>query len=313
MIYDLIIIGAGPAGLAASIYSSRYKIRHLIIGQILGGLASQGHLIENYPGYRSLLGKELMEKFVDQVKGYSPEISEQSVIDVTQSEVFKVKTVDEKIFEARSLIIASGTERKKLEIPGEKEFWGKGVTYCATCDAPLYKNRTVAVVGGGDAALTAALLLSDYAKKVYLIHRRKEYSGQPTWRERVLANDKIEKIFENNLKEIRGEQVVREIVLEKPWQNSDSLKIGGLFIEIGAVPVVALVEKMGVALDEKRYIKVDKDCQTNVSGVFAAGDVTNRTPLKQILTSASQGAIAAYSVYKYLHQNVNSAADTKKY
>jgi thioredoxin reductase (NADPH) len=300
MIYDLIIIGAGPAGLAASIYASRYKIKHLLIGQLLGGLASQGHLIENYPGYGSLSGKELMEKFVDQVKGYGPEISEQPVIDVTQGEVFKVKTADEKIFEARALIIASGTERKKLEIPGEKEFWGKGVAYCATCDAPLYKNKAVVVVGGGDAALTAALLLSDYAKKVYLIHRRKEYSGQPTWQEKVLANDKIEKIFENNLKKIRGDQVVREIVLEKPWQNSDSLKTDGLFIEIGAVPVVALVEKMGVALDEKRYIKVDKDCQTNVSGVFAAGDVTNCTPLKQILTSASQGAIAAYSVYRYL-------------
>ncbi|MGB9609265.1 MAG: NAD(P)/FAD-dependent oxidoreductase [Minisyncoccia bacterium] len=302
MLYDLIILGSGPAGLAASIYASRYKIRHLIIGQVLGGLANQAHLIENYPGCRTSSGKELMDKFLEQAKSYGVEIIEKEVVDIfRKKDNFEVQTSDGKIFTAKTLILALGTEQKKLNIPGEKEFLGKGVTYCATCDAPLYKNKTVAVVGGGNAALTAALLLANYAQKVYLIHRRDKYSAELIWQEKVFTNPKIEKIFNTNLKEIKGEQVMNEIILDQPWQNATSLKVSGLFIEIGSLPSVDLAKKIGLALDEKGYIKVDKNCRTNVRGVFAAGDVTNYTDLKQVLTAASQGAIAAFGVYKYLN------------
>lgn len=301
MVYDLIIIGAGPAGLAASIYASRYKIKHLVLGQLLGGLASQAHLIENYPGCRTASGRELMDKFLEHAKSYGAEILEAEIIDLKKIKSgFEIRTADKKIFEAKTLILAAGTERRKLNTPGEKEFWGKGVTYCATCDAPLYKNKIVAVVGGGNAALTAALMLADYAQKVYLIHRRDKYSADLIWQEKVLANQKIEKIFNVNLGEIKGDQVVREIVLDKPWQNLENIKVDGLFIEIGSLPLTALSRKMGVNLDKNGYIKVDQNCRTNVKGIFAAGDVTNQTDLKQILTSASQGAIAAYNVYQFL-------------
>lgn len=314
MLYDLIIIGAGPAGLTASIYASRYKIKHLIIGQLIGGLASQAHIIENYPGCRTASGKELMDKFLEHAKSYGVEIFEDEVVDINRKEkIFEIKTTKEKIFKAKTLILALGTERRKLNIPGEKEFWGRGVTYCATCDAPLYKNKIVAVVGGGNAALTAALLLADYTKKVYLIHRRDKYSADLSWQEKVLSDKRIEKIFNTVVKEIKGDKVVREIVLAPSSENSPRqsmvFKIDGLFIEIGSLPVVDLSKKINLDLDEKGYIKVDRNCQTNVSGIFAAGDVTNYTDLKQILTAASQGAIAAFSVYQYLHQNVDSSTN----
>jgi len=303
-IYDLIIIGAGAAGLAASIYASRYKINHLVMANKLGGQAAWGHLIENYPGYQSIAGQELMDKFVEQVKKLGAEIKSVEVLEIIKQESgFLITLRGEEKIQTRSLILALGTEHKNLGVPGEKDFWAKGVSYCATCDAPLYKNRVVAVVGGGDSALTAALLLSSYAKKTYLIHRRDMYRGQAAWQEKVMAAPNIEKIFSTNLTAIKGDQVIREIVLDKPYQGAASLKIDGLFVEIGATPSIYLAQKLGVALDAQDYIKVDQNCETNLPGVFAAGDVTNQTHLKQILTAASQGAMATYGAYQYLNRD----------
>ena len=302
-IYDLIIIGAGAAGLAASIYASRYKISHLVVAHKLGGQAAWGYLIENYPGYQSISGQELMDKFTAQAQKLGVEIKPAEVLEIIkQDRGFLVTLRGEEKIQTHSLILAMGTEHKKLNIPGEKKFRAKGVSYCATCDAPLYKDRIVAVVGGGDSALTAALLLASYAKKVYLIHRRDMYKGQETWREKVVATPNIEKIFSTNLIAIKGDKVVREIVLDKPYQGAAALKVDGLFVEIGAAPSAYLAKKLGAALDDQGYIKVDQNCQTNLAGVFAAGDVTNHTRLKQILTAASQGAMATYGVYQYLNQ-----------
>lgn len=304
MIYDLIIIGAGPAGLAASIYASRYKVKHAVIGQILGGLASEAFKVENYPGCQTASGLELMNRFLEQAKSYNPEIINQRANEIRKEKNFFVVRLDnEEEIKSKSLILACGTSRRRLAIPGEQEFWGKGVAFCATCDAPFYKNKVVAVVGGGDAALTAALLLAKHAKQVYLIHRRREYSGQVAWQEKVKAEPKIIKIFETNLREIRGNKVVKEIVLDKSYQGQNKLKVDGVFIEIGSLPAVDLAKKLGIELDEKNYIKVNRDCQTNIPGIWAAGDVTNLTTLKQILTAANQGAIAATSVYQYLQKN----------
>jgi thioredoxin reductase (NADPH) len=303
MKYELIIIGAGPAGLTASIYASRFKIKHLIIGKLIGGLASQAHFVENYPGYLKISGQDLMKNFIEQVKYYKPEIEEDEVIEILKrKEGFELKTLKGKNFFSKALIIATGSERRKLNIKGELEFWGKGVTYCATCDAPLYKEKIVAVIGGGNAALTAALLLADYAKKVYLIHRGKNYSAELIWQERVLKNEKIERIYQTNVIEIKGEKVVREIILDKPYKNSKIISVDGVFIEIGSIPLSILGKKIGLKLDKDGFIIVDKNCQTNVKGVFAAGDVTNYTNLKQILTASSQGAIAAFSVYQFLNK-----------
>ncbi len=302
-IYDLVIVGAGSAGLAASIYASRYKINHLVVAHKPGGQAAWGHLIENYPGYQSIAGQELMDKFIEQAKNLGAEIKPVEVLEIIkQGQGFLIALRGEETIQTRSLILALGTEHKILNIPGEKEFWAKGVSYCATCDAPLYKNRTVAVVGGGDSALTAALLLASYATKVYLIHRRDVYRGQAAWEEKVMATPNIEKIFSTNLVVIRGDQVVREIALDKPYQGAMSLKVDGLFVEIGSAPSTYLAQKLGAALDDQEYIKVDQNCQTNIAGVFAAGDVTNQTRLKQILTAASQGAMATYGVYQYLNK-----------
>ncbi len=300
-IYDLVIIGAGAAGLAAAIYASRYKINHLVIGQKVGGLAGWAPLIENYPGYQPLPGQELMKRFLEQAKSLGSNILEGEVIEMKKSRNnFLVTIRNQQKIIGRSLIFATGTERQKLNVPGEDEFWGRGVTYCATCDAPLYKGKIVAVVGGGDSALTSALLLTEYAKKVYLIHRRDQFRGQVVWQERAMANSKIEKVLSTNIIEIKGEEMVQQIVLDKPYQGLSSLEVNGLFVEIGSTPSVYLVKNLGVALDEKQYIIVDNNCRTNLSGVFAAGDVTNQTHLKQILTAASQGAVAAYSCYHYL-------------
>lgn len=302
-IYDLVVVGAGAAGLTASIYASRYKINHLVVAHKLGGQAAWGHLIENYPGYQSIVGQELMDKFTEQVKKLGAKIEPVEVLEIIKQEPgFLVTLRGEERIQARSLILALGTEHKKLNIPGEKEFWAKGVSYCATCDAPLFKNRTVVVVGGGDSALTAALLLAGYAKKVYLIHRGDNYRGQAAWQEKVIATSNIEKIFSTNLIAIKGDKVVREIVLDKPYQGAAALKVDGLFVEIGSAPSTYLAKKLDVALDIGGYIKVDQNCQTNLAGVFAAGDVTNQTRLKQILTAASQGAMATYGVYQYLNQ-----------
>jgi len=302
-IYDLVIVGAGSAGLAASIYASRYKINHLVVAHKLGGQAAWGHLIENYPGYQSIAGQELMDKFIEQAKNLGAEIKPVEVLEIVKQEAeFLVTLRGEETIQTRSLILALGTEHKILNIPGEKEFWAKGVSYCATCDAPLYKNKTVAVVGGGDSALTAALLLASYAKKVYLIHRRDVYRGQPAWQEKVGATPNIAKVFSTSPTAIKGDKVIREIVLDKPYQGGTSLKIDGLFVEIGSAPSTYLAQKLDVVLDEGGYIQVDHNCQTNIAGVFAAGDVTNQTRLKQILTAASQGAIATYGAYQYLNK-----------
>ncbi|MDD2646500.1 MAG: FAD-dependent oxidoreductase [Patescibacteria group bacterium] len=299
--YDLIIIGTGAAGLAASIYASRYKINHLVIGQKTGGLAAWSHMIENYPGTLTITGQDLMNKFMEHAKHYGAPVIESQVLEVKkENDLFKVTLPDNKIFWAKALVLALGTERKKLGVPGEQEFWGRGVTYCATCDAPLYKNRTVAVVGGGDSALTAALLLASYAQKVYLIHRRDQFAGQEMWQHKVAENSKIVSIFSTNILEIKGDKVVKELILDRPYENSTSLPVNGVFIEIGSTPSIYLTKQLNIDLDDHQYIKVDNNNQTNLEGVFAAGDVTNQNHLKQILTAASQGAVAAYSAYKFL-------------
>lgn len=300
MKYDLIIIGSGPAGLTAAIYAARYKMKVLVIGKIVECMASKAYEVWNYPGFNKISGCELMVKMVNQVKELGVEIISEDVENLEKKEIFEVTTKKEKYF-AKKIIIATGSKKRNLGVEKEKEFVGKGISYCATCDAAFYKEKTVAVVGGGNSALTSALLLTKFAKKVYVIHRTTNFCrAEKSWIEEVEKNEKIEVIYNANITKIIGETRLEGVELD----NGKSLELNGLFIHIGNIPNAKLVEKMGVKF-ECEDISVDKNKKTNVKGLFAAGDVTN-TPLKQIVTACSDGAIAADSAYNEIQEEENS-------
>lgn len=204
--YDSIIIGSGTAGLTASIYLSRYKLSHLIFGELPGGQGLTAHIVENYPGFTSIPGPELMQKFIDHAKSYGVEIMAKKIVGIVGfggDKGFGVKTDNGEEFEAKTLILAMGATHRALNVPGEEKYLGHGVSYCATCDAPLYKGKTVAVVGGGDSAITGALHLAEYCPKVYVIHRRGEFRAEPAWVEKLNSKINIEKIMNNSLAEIK--------------------------------------------------------------------------------------------------------------
>lgn len=301
-IYDLIIVGAGPAGLSASIYASRYKLDHLIIGKTPGGQITEIREIENYPGFVSISGQDLISKFVEQVENYGIKIQKESVADIKKLEdgTFEVDT-GEKKYKSKSLILTMGTEYRKINIPGEKEFLGKGVSYCATCDAFFFRNKTVCVLGGGNSAAVSALELSEIAQKVYLIFRKEKMTAEPFWEEKIHRNSKIEIVNGTNVIEVKGNEKVEKVILDKAYNDHTYLDVDGVFVEIGSDPGASLAMKMGIELDEQNYVKTKEDQSTNIPGVYAAGDITTSSnKFRQVLTAASEGAIAAASVYKFV-------------
>lgn len=302
MTYDLAIIGTGPAGLAASIYASRYKLNHLVFGAQLGGQMMEIYSLENYPGFIKTNGKELMSKFKEHVESFGVKIKSECVAGISKKEdgSFELETSQGK-YQTKAVILAMGAEYRKMNIAGEKEFLGKGVSYCATCDAMFFREKTVAVIGGGNSAAVVAIELTDYAKKVYLIHREAKMNAEPFWMEKIHANGKIEIIKETGVIEIKGQEKAEKIVLDKTYNGQTTLAVDGVFIEVGTEPGVRLARKLGVETDEKNYIKVSVDMSTNVSGVYAAGDITTGSNgFRQVLTAAAEGAIAAASIYKTL-------------
>lgn len=300
-IYDLIIIGAGPAGLAASIYASRYKVDHLVIGKEPGGQAVEAHNIENWPGTISISGFDLTQKMREHAEKLGGKIIMDSVSNIAkENEIFLVTTHIGQ-YKAKNIILALGMEYRKLSIPGEEEFKGKGVSYCPTCDAAFFQDKIVAVAGGGNSAASAAQLLSEYASKVYIIYRGEKLKVDPAYLENFAKNKKIEIIFNTNIKEIKGEVAVGEIVLDKKYNEKDELEVQGVFVEIGSEPGVELVKQLDIEADEQGFIRVSADQSTNVSGVYASGDATTGSnKMRQILTASAEGAIAAGSVYKKL-------------
>lgn len=300
-IYDLIIIGAGPAGLAASIYASRYKINHLAIGKEPGGQANEAHKIENWPGTFSISGLELTQKMCQHAEKLGARIFMDSVSNIARDgDAWNITTHTDQ-YKAKYIILALGMEYKKLQIPGETEFKGRGVSYCPTCDAQFFKDKVVAVIGGGNSAGSAALLLAEYASKIYLIYRGEKLKVDPAYEEKISKNEKIEVIYNTNIREIKGEKSVEKIILDKKFNGSDELAVQGVFIEIGSEPGVELTKQLSVNVDEQGFIIVNPDQSTNVEGVYAAGDATtgsNKT--RQILTAAAEGAVAAGSVYRKL-------------
>lgn len=297
--YDIVVIGGGVAGLSAAMYGARLGLKTLLVGELIGGVMNFAHLIENYPGVESISGMELAERFKSHALKYKVELKEGRVEDVQKTEKgFRVVAGDEE-YETRTLIFATGGEVRKLGVPGEKEFEGKGVYYCALCDGALYKDRVVAVVGGSDGAAKEAVLLTQYARAVYIIYRGQELTAEQLNKERVLSNPRIKVIRNTNVIEIKGDKTVEGVVLDREYNGRKEIKVDAVFIYVGRKPVSQLAAKLGVKLNEKGEIITDKNSRTNIAGVYAAGDVTDSS-FKQIIVGAADGVKAAYSAYTFL-------------
>lgn len=296
--YDVIILGGGPAGLTAAIYASRYGMKTVLISKEIGGMANYAVEVENYPGYKGS-GKRLMKKFFLQARKSGAEIIQDDIINIEKDGNGMIVAVSgKKIIHAKSIIIALGTQRKKLNIQGEDKFLGRGVSYCATCDGSFFKNKDVAVIGGADAACKSVLLLSGIAKRVYLVCRGEKVNCEPAIAKKIGMKKNV--LFFNNSSpmEIRGKNKVKELVI---WKKNKELglKVDGVFVEAGGLPLSDIAKLLGLKLDEQGYIHVDSEMKTNVHGIFAAGDVV-KSKLKQIVIAASQGAVAAKSAHEFI-------------
>ncbi len=297
--YDLIIIGGGIAALSAALYAGRFQLKTLVIGEKLGGTIILTDDVSNYPGFKKITGMGLFEKVKEHAKEYDIDIVEKKVEEVKKGKSCFEVSVKDKKHKTKTIIFATGTEWRKLNVSGEEEFTNKGVHYCALCDGALYKDKILAVVGGSDSAAKEALLLTEYGKKVYIIYRKEKIRAEPINLKRVMDNKKIEIINNTNIKEIKGDKFVNGVVLDKAYKGSKELRLDGLFIDIGHIPLSSLAKSIGAKVNDKKEIVIDKDSATNVKGVFACGDVVD-SKFKQAITGAAEGVIAAYNAYQYV-------------
>ncbi len=292
--YDVLIVGTGPAGYTAALYTGRYKLDTVMIGEMPGGLISEAPDVCNFPSVKSISGMELANKMEEQVKDIGVEVIYDKVEDIKGSDLDFTVSASRDDYKAKKVILATGQERRRLGLDREDKLTGKGVSYCATCDAAFYEDKTVGVVGGGDAALASALLLVEYADKVYILYRKDSFfRPEPIRIEEVEQNENVDPIFNVNVDKLIGEEKLSGVKLD----NGETLELDGLFIEIGSIPNNELAEKLGVKIVDNGYIRTDENRRTNVPGIYAAGDVID-SPLKQAVTAAGQGAEAASSVYE---------------
>ncbi len=309
--FDTAIIGLGCAGYTAAVYAARYKLNVFLVGAEAGGLGNTAAEVGNWPGEIDITGPDLMEKFKKHAESFENVTSK--IARVTKIEkgdgVFSLHLDDGENVEAKTVIFAMGSSKRHLGVPGEEEFSGKGVTYCATCDAFFYRNKVVAVIGGGDSAVEGAAIAAQVAKRVYLIHRRSEFRAEPYWVDRVKAKENVTMVLENTITQINGDHgstelttgKVASITLGSPFEGSTTLAVDGVFIEIGADPATWLAKEIGCATDAKGYLAVDAGMRTNVPGVFGAGDITNGSNyFAQFTTAAGEAAVAANSVFNFL-------------
>ncbi|MBD3313511.1 FAD-binding protein [Candidatus Woesearchaeota archaeon] len=297
--HDVIIIGGGCGGMSAGIYAARYGLSAMIISKEIGGTLNEAHKVCNYPGYKDISGFDLMLKFKEQAESLGVEFTFDEADKVEKKDRSFIVHTKGRTFEGRSLILALGLQRRHLNVPGEDNFIGKGVSYCYTCDAAFYKDKVTAVVGGSDSAALAAILLAQYAEKVFIIYRKDELRCEPINKKAVDESEKIEIITNTNVTEAKGDDKLKSIMLDREFNSSDDLAVDGLFIEIGSIPSTVLAEQIGVEIDDTNLIKVDRSRKTNLEGVYAAGDCTD-TPMKQAITAAADGAVAAFSTYQYI-------------
>lgn len=308
--YDTIIIGTGPAGMTAAIYASRREMNTLVIGKEMGGQMVWASEIENYPGFKSINAFDLILKMQDQVSSLGVEIKTTEVKKIEKKDdgTFKVFTNKDE-YNARTVISAIGLSPRRLAIKGEEEFGGKGVSYCANCDGPLYKDKIVSVIGGGNSALDAAEILSKIAKKVYLVHRRDEFRAFEALVNEVKNRDNIEIIFDSSPKELLGGEKLEKMIVEnQKTKETREIDVDGVFVEIGRIAHTDLLEGL-VDRNEKKELVVDNLTRTRTEGLYACGDVT-QVEFKQIPIAMGQATISALSAYQYL-QTIDSEKNNK--
>ena len=296
--YDVAVLGSGPAGITAAIYTQRYELKTVLIGNSWGGAIAKTHIIENYPGFTSVGGFDFMQQWT----GHLQHLGIQEVTD----NINKIERLDDGTFKiyvdfgeapitAKSIVYTLGTEERKLGVEGEEKLLGRGVSYCATCDGPFFKGKKVSVIGGSDTAAKEALYLSQVTEKVSILYRRDEIRPEPINKKRVEENSKIDVIPRTTITSINGTEKVESVTLN----NGDKFPTDGVFIEIGADPRSKMAKAIGIAVNDKEEIIVDEQMHTNIPGFFAAGDVVNRRE-KQVVVAAGHGAIAAFSVRDYI-------------
>ncbi len=301
--FQLIIVGGGPAGLTAGLYSSRAGIKTLLIEkELIGGQAINVERIENYPGFpEGVSGFELTESMHQQAIKYGLEILIDEVTNIQNGEKYKIVKTTQRDFTTNAIIIAGGCQRRKLGIPGEDKFIGKGVSYCATCDGPLFRNGIVAVIGGGNTAITEALTLSKFASSVKVIHRRHQLRASQILQKKAFSEPKIEFLWDTIVTEIGGKDKVNFLKLKEVTTNKAfTLEVDAIFVAIGLIPNTNYLEG-SVPLDKNGFIITNKLMETKIPGIFAAGDIRNDSP-RQVITAAGDGAIAALSAETYLKE-----------
>jgi len=305
VVKDLCIVGTGPAGLTAAVYAARYKVDQVLVGELDGGLMSSSHKICNYPSEIDISGMDLTEKMLANVRHLGVPQKFGSIIAIDRDgDKFKVEFSSKETILAKQVILATGTTHRHLGLEREEELTGKGVSYCATCDAMFYAGKTVAVVGGSDSANTAALYLARVAEKVYQIYRGDQLRGEVAWIDQVKQHPKIELLYNTDVTKLNGVERLESVELSQELNGSKILKLDGLFIEAGSKPDMTLIHHLGLETDEAGYIKTASNQATSQAGVWAAGDITtNSDSFRQIVTACAEGAIAARSVYTHLQKN----------
>lgn len=309
-VFDVIIIGGGPAGLTAGLYASRRGLKTLIMAKNLGGQTVLSHEIENFPGFEAIDGVSLIQKFGRQAIAFGGEMKITEVKSIKKiKDNFIVKTEGDE-FHSKSIILALGLNPRTLDVPGEKKLVGRGVCYCATCDGPLYRNKTVAVIGGGNSALGAAKYLSEIATKVYLIHRRDEFRGEDYMVKWLEKKDNVELILDTDILEVKGQQFVEALKIKNKKTDIESeIILNGIFIEIGYAANIEFLNDL-VKTNKLKEIITDKHTHTSEPGIFACGDITDCLD-KQIVIAAGEGAKAALAAYRFVHENKNAKKDEK--
>jgi len=300
--YDLVVIGSGVTGYGAAMYGARLDMKCAVIGDVDGGTITLTDDVANYPGFIQLTGKELAENLKAHALDYPVHLENDMVVDIFRdTQGFFYVITERKTFLGKTILFATGMKERELEVPGHDQLRNKGVSYCALCDAPLFKNKVVAVVGGSDSASKEALLLAKYCSKVYMIYRGKKIRPEPINGRRVEKESRIEVLTETNVTEILGTERVTGVKLDNPYDGKDTLDLDGIFIAIGGIPYSQIAQKLGVEVNGKQEIKIDRSSQTNIEGVYAAGDVVD-SEFKQAITGVAEGVHAAYQAYKYVNE-----------